>query len=765
MPLSWNEIRARAGSFATAWKDRGYEKGDTGPFYHQFFEVFGQRARDVNIYFEKRVKLVSTAQGFIDLFWPGKLLVEQKSQGLSLSKARAQATDYYLALKEHERPRYILLSDFQTFELLDLDTGAEHKFGLAELAENVRHFGFMAGYQLEQYKDQPEVNMDAATLMGNLHERLEESGYTGTDLERLLVRLMFCLFADDTAIFTPDSFLNYIETQTSVDGRDLGSTLVHLFEILDTAEDKRQKNLDEDLNRFPHVNGKLFAGSIRTPSFDAPMREALLQCCRFNWNKVSPALFGSLFQMVMLPAEQRKGGAHYTSERNILKTIHPLFLDGLREEFHKIRDSKATQRNSQLEKFQTKLGSLNFFDPACGCGNFLILAYRELRLLELQVLEALHPNRQLVLDVRELSKVDVDQFYGIEIEEFPAHIAEAAMWLTDHQMNMRLSESFGQALVRLPLKKSANITHGNALTVDWKTVIAPEKLSYMLGNPPFVGKHLMSDAQDAELTVVFRDVKGHGVLDYVTAWFWKAAQFIQGTEIEVAFVSTNSITQGEQVAVLWQPMLAKQGIRIQFAHRTFKWTIDEKKAKGMNIAAVYCVIIGFAAHEASAPVLFDYEKPTAEPHRILAKNVNPYLVDAANTVMGKRGKPLCDVPAMTKGSQPTDDGNLLFTDDEKVAFLLNEPQAAPLIRPMLSAREYMNGELRWCLWLKDADPSLLRKCPLVLERIEKVRSFRLASKKAPTREAAKIASLFSEIRQPRANLSLIESFLRFPNQP
>ena len=286
-------------------------------------------------------------------------------------------------------------------------------------------------------------------------------------------------------------------------------------------------------------------------------------------------------------------------------------------------------------------------------------------------------------------------------------------------------------------------------------MIAPSKLSYMLGNPPFVGKHLMSDAQDSELAVVFRDIKGHGVLDYVTAWFWKAAQFIQGTEIEVAFVSTNSITQGEQVAVLWQPMLAKLGIRIQFAHRTFKWTIDEKKAKGMNIAAVYCVIIGFAAHEAQAPVLFEYEKPTAEPHRIAAKNVNPYLIDAPNTVMGKRSKPLCNVPQMSFGSKPVDDGSFFFTDEEKTAFLLAEPQAEPLIRPILSAKEFINGELRWCLWLKDADPSLLRKCPLVLERIEKVKTFRLASKKAPTREAAKTASLFSEIRQPKSNFLFI----------
>ena len=754
MPLSWNEIRARAARFAEEWKDAHYEKGQTQTFYNEFFEVFGRRRRDVAIY-EEKVKKLNNAQGFIDLFWPGQLLIEQKSAGRSLESARTQATDYCLSLKEQEKPRYILLSDFQTFELIDLETREEYHFRLSELPEKARVFGFIAGYHQQQYKDQDPANIEAASLMSNLHLRLEESGYNGTDLERLLVRVMFCLFADDTGIFEPDSFLRYVEDKTSEDGRDLGQSLVHLFEILDSAVEKRQKTLDEDLARFPYVNGQLFAVLIRTPSFDAPMRQALLQCCYFNWSKVSPALFGSLFQTVMLPEEQRKGGAHYTSERNILKTIHPLFLDDLREEFEKIRVSKSTQRKSQLEKFHDKLGKLTFFDPACGCGNFLILAYRELRLLEIELLEVLFPTKQLSLDVKQLSKIDVDQFYGIEIEEFPVRIAEAAMWLVDHQMNMRLSEAFGQAFVRLPLKKSAHITLGNALTTDWKTVIDPKKLSYMLGNPPFIGKHLMSAKQDEELNALFHDVKGAGVLDYVTAWYWKAAQFIKGMDVKVAFVSTNSITQGEQVAVLWQPMLSRYGIRIHFAHRTFKWTIDEKKAKGMRIAAVYCVIVGFAAKEAEHKLLFDYEKPTAEPHRVEAKNINPYLIDAASVVMGKLTKPICDVPEMVFGSKPVDDGNFFFTDGEKNELLLKEPQAAPLIRPILSAKEFLHGEKRWCLWLKDADLTLLRKCPLVLERVERVKAFRLASKKAPTREAAKTATLFSEIRQPSSNYILI----------
>ncbi len=754
MPLSWNEIRARAARFAEEWKDAHYEKGQTQTFYNEFFEVFGRRRRDVAIY-EEKVKKLNNAQGFIDLFWPGQLLIEQKSAGRSLESARTQATDYFLSLKEQEKPRYILLSDFQTFEVIDLETREEHHFRLSELPEKVRIFGFIAGYHLEQYKDQPEVNIEAATLMGNLHERLEESGYTGVDLERLLVRLMFCLFADDTGIFEPDSFLQYVENKTAEDGRDLGQNLVHLFEILDTPPEKRQKTLDEDLARFPHVNGKLFAGLIRTPSFDAPMRQALLQCCNFKWNKVSPALFGSLFQMVMLPQEQRKGGAHYTSERNILKTIHPLFLDELREEFEKIRDSKSTQRKSQLEKFHAKLGTLTFFDPACGCGNFLILAYRELRLLELEVLEALYPKRQLELDVKTLSKVDVDQFYGIEIEEFPAHIAEAAMWLTDHQMNMKLSESFGQALTRLPLKKSANITHGNALTTDWKTVIAPNKLSYMLGNPPFVGKKEQIPAQKEDMRRVFHNIKGDGLLDYVTAWYWKAAEYIQGTHIKVAFVSTNSITQGEQVAVLWQPMLSRYGICINFAHRTFKWTIDEKKAKGMKIANVHCVIIGFSAADMGQKYLYEYETIISDPHRVNAKNINPYLIDAPVCLIEKRSQPIANVPKINKGSEATDFGFLILSASECKDLLSREPLAKKWIRKYMGGEEFINSIDRYCLWLVGAKPEELRAMPLVIERIHKVKEVRLSSDKARTKQWANYPSLFSENRQPDSDYLLI----------
>lgn len=756
MPLSWNEIRVRAAAFASDWKDAHYEKGETHSFYNDFFQVFGRRRRDVAIY-EEKVNKLDNRHGYIDLFWPGYLLVEQKSAGRDLTAARDQATDYFLALSENEKPRYILLSDFQTFELLDLDENTEHRFRLSELPDQVRLFDFVAGYQQQKYQDQDPVNVEASELMSNLHRQLEDSGYEGNNLERLLVRLMFCLFADDTGIFQPDAFLRYVEDKTREDGNDLGSHLIHLFETLDTPLEKRQTTLDEDLAAFPYVNGALFQDPIRTPSFDTPMREALLKCCYFNWSRVSPALFGSLFQTVMLPEEQRQGGAHYTSERNILKTIHPLFLDQLRDEFRRLNVDRSTQRRARLERFHAQLANLTFFDPACGCGNFLILAYRELRQLEIEILEALYPAdaRQTVLDVGELSKIDVDQFYGIEIEEFPVRIAEAAMWLVDHQMNMKLSEAFGHAFVRLPLRKSAQIHHGNALELDWSEVITAQQCKYILGNPPFVGSKFMDAKQREELMAVFSKTNGAGVLDYVSAWFGKAAQYIQGTTIKCALVSTNSITQGEQVGVLWNVLLNQYGIKIHFAHRTFKWTIDERRAKGMRVAAVYVVIIGFATFDTDGKYLFEYETLTADPHQAKVGNINPYLVDGPNVVVQKRSKPLCDVPPIGIGNKPIDNGNYLFTPEEKAAFIAEEPLSAPFFRLWVGATEFLYNEERWCLWLGECPPEILRSMPLALKRVEAVRKYRLASKSKPTQNIANKPTRFHVENIPESTFLVI----------
>ena len=517
MHLNTNEVRARAAKFAEEWKNAEYEKGETQSFYNELFEVFGVKRRQVALY-EEPVRRLGDKRGYIDLFWKGVLLVEQKSAGRSLVKAKQQALDYFPYLKPEELPRYLLLSDFQTFELYDLDEDTEVKFRLADLPRHVEAFNFIRGLEKREFKDQDPVNIKASELVGRLHDALEESGYRGHDLERFLVRLVFCFFADDTGIFeTRDQFLAFLLNRTREDGSDTGALLSQLFDVLDTPEDRRQKNLDEDLDAFPYINGDLFAERLRLPSFDSAMRKALIEACEFNWERISPAIFGALFQSVMEPAERRRKGAHYTTELNILKLIRPLFLDRLRAEFEEIKKRRGTDRRNKLKAFHDKLAGLHFFDPACGCGNFLVITYRELRRLEIEVLKVIHGSGQLELDVAKLSKLDVDSFYGIELEEFPARIAETAMWMMDHIMNNELSLAFGKAYARIPLKKSASIKNADALEIDWSTVLDPEKCDYVFGNPPFGGAKYQSETQRAQVRRVANLGGTGGTLDYVAA--------------------------------------------------------------------------------------------------------------------------------------------------------------------------------------------------------------------------------------------------------
>ncbi len=595
MPLSWNEIKNRALAFSKKWEDECSEEAEAKSFWDGFFDVFGISRKRVAS-FEEPVKLLGDKQGFIDLFWKGLLLVEHKSRGKSLDKAHTQALDYFPGITERELPKYVLVSDFARFRLYDLEENEEYEFALKDLRKNVRLFGFIAGYQTHKIKEQDPVNIKAAEQMGRLHDKMKEVGYEGHPLELYLVRLLFCHFAEDTGIFERQQFQEYIEQRTSEDGTDLAHHINTLFQVLNTPEDKRLKNLDEQLAAFPYVNGKLFEEMLPTASFDRAMRQALLNCCTLDWGRISPAIFGSLFQSIMDKQSRRNLGAHYTSEKNILKLIKPLFLDGLWEEFEKIKSNK-----NKLSEFHKKLRSLKFLDPACGCGNFLVIAYRELRLLELEVLRALRDSKQLVTDVRNLIQLDVDQFFGIEIEEFPAQIAQVALWLMDHQMNMQVSEEFGQYFARIPLRTNSTIVCGNALRIDWNDIVPAGELSYIMGNPPFVGAKFMDDQQRKDVAMVFGNIKNAGLLDFVTAWYVKATQMIQGSNIRCAFVSTNSITQGEQVGVLWSWMLA-HGIKIFFAHRTFQWN-NEARGK----AAVHCVIVGFACLDISPKQLFEYE--------------------------------------------------------------------------------------------------------------------------------------------------------------
>jgi len=718
MPLSWNEIKDRALRFSREWADEASEDAEAQSFWNGFFDVFGVPRRKV-ANFEKKVKKIDGRDGYIDLLWKQVLLVEHKSRGHDLDRAHAQARDYFHGLTDAELPRYLLVSDFARFRLYDLEGDGEPvEFALKDLHKHVRAFGFIAGYQARSFKDEDPVNIEAAERMGRLHDALKAAGYAGHGLEVLLVRLLFCLFAEDTGIFPRSAFHELISQRTREDGSDLGPWLAQLFQTLDTPRDKRQRTLDEQLAELPYVNGKLFSEQLPLAAFDAKMRALLLDASALDWSRISPAIFGSMFQSVMDAKARRNLGAHYTSEKNILKLIGPLFLDELKAELDKIGNHDA-----KLKSFHVKLSNLRFLDPACGCGNFLVIAYREIRMLELEVLHRQFAQQQSVLTrVAEHVAVDVDQFYGIEIEEFPAQIAQVALWLMDHQMNLQVAEQFGEYFARLPLVKAPTIVNGNALRIDWNDVVPRESLSYILGNPPFVGKKEQSSDQKAELLRIFSNAKGAGVLDYVACWYLLAAKYIVGTNIQCAFVSTNSITQGEQVGVLWSEMFAL-GVYIGFAHRTFKWT---NEARGR--AAVHVVIVGFSCVGRSVKSLFSYADPKAEPEFHQAGEINAYLVDAPNVLLPNRSRAICDVPKLIEGITPLDNGHLVLDGEEVAELIRREPEAARWLKRWYSGHSFINDTKLFCLWLSDIDPASLRRLPAVLERVERVREFRLNSR-------------------------------------
>ncbi len=805
MALGWNEIKERAVRFSNEWADARNEDADAKPFLIEFFEVFGINRRKVAT-FEHKVKKLGERDGYIDLLWKGMILVEMKSRGKSLDKAFSQAKDYLPGLKQSDLPRFILVSDFENFRLYDFDATALEgvvpiEFTLRDLFKNVQYFGFIMGFEKHVFKEEDPVNIEAAYLMGKLHDALREVGYDGHELELFLVRLLFCLFADDTSIFHPRIFHEYIENKTNEDGTDLGLHLAQIFQVLNTPEGKRQKSLDECLAVFPYVNGQLFSEQLSFASFNSRMRQTLLDCCLLDWGKISPAIFGSMFQSVMNPFQRRNLGGHYTSEKNILKLIKPLFLDKLWQEFESIKGN-----TTRLKSLHLKIAALRFLDPACGCGNFLVITYRELRLLEFAILKELQKGQQ-VISLESLMLCNVDRFYGIEIEEFPAQIAQVALWIMDHQLNMLFSQEFGDYVSRLPLTKSAFIFHGNALQIEWDSLLNPEKtysvyaheaniikvkepepvfgkvnvyakvinvldkppvvkpadvkFDYIYGNPPFVGSKMMTVQQRKEVAEMFNNYHGIGILDYVTAWYAKAAKYLQihqddkfspaGQKTHVAFVSTNSIAQGEQVGILWHYLINKFGVSINFAHTTFKWLNE-----GKGVAAVYCVIIGFSKTEEAVKRIFIYDDIRGDPHEVLASHINPYLVDGKDVFIQHRQKPICNVPEMSFGNMPLDGGNLLFSDEEKQEFLINEPDASKFIKPLISAREFLNNEKRWCLWLVDAEPFEIRKMKWVSERVEKVRKFRLASVAPSTQRFAAIPALFRDRNNP-------ESFILIPS--
>ncbi|MES2097293.1 MAG: DNA methyltransferase [Pseudomonadota bacterium] len=724
MRLGWDEIKRRARAFSEDWKLAHYEKGETQSFYNDFFDIFGVKRRRVATY-EQRVKLLNNKSGFMDLFWPRTLLIEQKSHRLDLNKAGVQAFDYIDGLPPAEQPRYVLTCDFQTWRLLDLDKGGDPlTFKLADLHKHVEAFAFILGRQ-RTFETQATVTIKAAELMGRLHDALEESNYKGHDLEQLLVRLLFCLFSDDTGIFQPkDIFLELLQNDTREDGSDTGRILMELFDILDTPEDQRQSGLSGELNAFPYINGDLFKSRLRTPVFDVKMRTLLLDAARHDWSGVSPAIFGSLFQSVMDAKERRAKGAHYTSEANIMKVIGPLFLDDLRAELDKLIQ-RRTGRDAALIEFQHKLSRLTFLDPACGCGNFLVIAYRELRRLELACLTALYPDQQIEASL--LSRVTVDQFYGIEIEEFPARIAEVAMWMADHLANNELNEAFRTNYARIPLKDSAHILNADALDTDWAGLINPEKLHYIMGNPPFIGAKFQTPEQRAQVRAIAGLGGSGGTLDFVAAWFIKAGQFVAANHrIRIAFVSTNSISQGEQVAQLWPILFDRFHLEIAFAHRTFSWGSEARGA-----AHVHVVVIGLTHrdNEPGEKRLFSYPDIRREPIESRHDALTAYLFDARGVtnrhlVVASAASPINGSPKLITGSKPVDGGYLILNPNERRDLAGSEPGILDLVRPFIGSDEYINSGERWILALQNAAPERVKQSQFARTRLELVREFR-----------------------------------------
>ncbi len=762
MPLSWNEIRQNAIAFSREWNAEARERAEAQTFWNDFFQVFGAKRRTVAS-FEEPVRKFGGDTGFIDLFWPGTLLAEHKSRGKPLDKAQSQAMRYVRALIddgcEQEVPQYIVVSDFVRIAIHDLDNDKTVEFPLADLHEHINVFAFIAGYRTEILDPEDPANIDAAGRLAELYDTLKDGGYPDHDVERFMVRLLFCMFAEDTGLFgQPDAFRLYIENNTRQDGSDLGIHLGRFFEILNTPRERRQANLDEQLADLPYVNGELFTEPLPGADFNRDMRNRLLACCRFRWAKISPAVFGSLFQSIMAAPQRRQIGAHYTSERDIMKLIKSLFLDELHEEFERARNTSRPA----LKRFHQKLGSLKFIDPACGCGNFLVIAYRELRLIELELLKELHSREltkgQQVLEIRDELRVTVDQMHGIEILEWPTRIAEVAIWLMDHQMNLEVSQTFGQYVARLPLENSPHIACANALRIDWNELLPADECNYVLGNPPFVGKKERNSAQKADHQTIWRKLPGSFPLDYVTCWYAVALTYMTGTSARAAFVSTNSISQGEQVGLLWTKLF-RQRAKIDFAHRTFPW---QSEARGK--AHVHVVIIGFGHEDAQRPkVIHDYDCKGSTLADANASNISPYLTDGPDRAVTNLTRPLCDVPAIRYGSMMIDkdrkasaeEAGLIVLPEYRLAILQESPELEPFIKRLYGGEEFLNNTERWCLWLVDAPPRLIRSNSNVRRRVDGVRHFRLSSSRERTRELAETPALFGEIRQPDSPYLLV----------
>ena len=761
--------RNAAKKFAAEWNGRGYEKGETHAFWMELLHmVCGVVNPAQFITFESQVQLGHTS--FIDACIPEtRVMIEQKSLDVDLNKPARQSdgsmlTPYQQAkrysdeLELSKKPRYIVVCNFQTFHVHDMEHphDAPEVIQLSDLPKEYHRLSFLTDINKAHLKREMDLSIKAGEIVGKIYDEILKHYYDPTaestlkSLNMLCVRLVFCLYAEDAGIFVKDQFHDYL---ARFDARDIRRALIDLFKVLDTKEAERDPYLDDDLAAFPYVNGGLFAQTdIEIPQFDDMVKELLLAKASddFNWSEISPTIFGAVFESTLNPETRRSGGMHYTSIENIHKVIDPLFLDDLKAELEEILSSKAvTTRNKKLFAFQEKIASLTFLDPACGSGNFLTETYLSLRKLENKCLEVINAG-QTVLGFDDVIKVSIGQFYGIEINDFAVTVAKTALWIAESQMMKATEDIVHMELDFLPLKSYANIIEANALRIDWNTVIPKEKLHYIMGNPPFVGYSLQSAEQKADMLNIYVDENGKpyktaGKIDYVAAWYFKAAEIMQNSTIRTALVSTNSITQGEQVAGVWKPLYERFGVHIDFAHRTFRWDSEA------NIKAhVHCVIIGFSTTDnARSKVIFDSQTGQT------CRTINAYLTDAPDVFIESRNKPLCDVPEMTNGNKAVDGGFLFLSPTEKEDLILGCPDSGKYIKRVYGAEEYINNLERYCLWLQNISPAQLKSMSLVAERVKAVKEYREKSPKIATQKSALFPHLFQQIRQPVSNYIIV----------
>lgn len=764
------EHRLAAKQFAADWQGRGDEKQETQTFWLALLQkVYGVTEPDKFISFEKTVNVDNVKTGksntkFIDGYIGAtRVLIEQKGAKIDLNKGELQSDGSLLSpyqqarryggyLPVNQQPRWIVVCNFKEFRIHDMNhpNDTPEILLLSDLEKEYARLNFLVNTGDENIRKEMEISLQAGELVGVLYDALlkqyaePESEQTLKSLNALCVRLVFCLYAEDSGIFGKrNMFHDYLQAHRAEDRR----ALINLFRVLDQKEDERDRYLDDDLAAFPYVNGGLFANEdIEIPRLGDEIIDLLLSRASedFDWSAISPTIFGAVFESTLNPQTRRSGGMHYTSIENIHKVIDPLFLDTLKAELNDIESiSVKRNRDAKLRIFQTRLASLTFLDPACGSGNFLTETYLSLRRLENEVLSLLYEG-QIVMDMNDPIQVSISQFYGIEINDFAVTVAKTALWIAESQMMKETEDVVRMSLDFLPLKTNAHIVEGNALQMDWEDVVSKMQLNYIMGNPPFIGYTYQSTEQKADLQDTMAGIGKN--IDYVSGWYFKAAQLMQSTAIRTAFVSTNSITQGEQVAGVWKPMFERLGIHIDFAHRTFRWD-SEANLK----AHVHCVIVGFSVQMNPAEKLLFTSKQVQH-----VQNISPYLIDAPTLFIESRNKPLCNVPEICKGSQPTDGGNLIVTEEDYNGFMKQAPASAKYIRRFLGADEFLNGKNRYCLWLDGISPKELQGMPLVLERVQLVRDFRLSSKKAATRKQADSPTLFTENRQPS------EDFIAIP---